>query len=205
MGLVFGVVSFWLPLMVPAQTRCVPEHLSPSALQGNAAADNWLSYRNPKNGLSFRYPPSMRVKELDPVPFHFDVLPELIVDLKADEPNNPDITLMRFICARGQKTSAMAASEARALLGTHPRETPGGRVAEGAIGSMQVDGNQAIVSCGCGRGACQFSIQTLQPHECRILPMATGEASGDNLPPPHDGAFPLLSIINTVHFKSATK
>ena len=206
LGHTFGVVSlFLLPLVVLAQTRCVPENLNPSALRGDAAKGNWLSYRNPKNGLSFRHPPSMRVEERDPVPFHFDVVPDVIVDLKGDELNNPNITVMRFICARGQKTPGMAAGKAHALLKTHPRENASGRVAEGAIGSMQVGGHQAIVSCGCGRGACQFSVLTLQPYECQILPMVTGEGFRDNLPPPHDGEFPLLSIINTVHFESAMK
>jgi hypothetical protein len=205
-SLTFGAVSLiWLPLMALAQTRCVPENLNPSALRGDAAEGNWLSYRNPKNGLSFRYPPSMRVEELDPVPFHFDVVPDVVVDLKGDELNNPNITVMRFVCARGQKTPEMAASKAHALLKTHPKENRSGRVDEGAVGSMQVDGHQAIVSCGCGRAACQFSVLTLQPHECQILPMVSGEGHGDNLPPPHDGEFPLLSIINAVHFESATK
>jgi hypothetical protein len=205
-GLTFGVISFiWFPLMVLAQGRCVPENLNASALRGDAAASNWLNYRNPKNGLSFRYPASMRVEELDPVPFHLDIVPEVIVDLKGDESNSPNITVMRFICARGQKTPEMAASKARALLKTHPSENPSGRVDDGAVGSMQVDGHQAIVSCGCGRAACDFSVLTLQPHECKFLPMVTGEGFRDNLPPPHDGEFPLLSIINTVHFEPATK
>jgi hypothetical protein len=200
-GITFGAVSLWLPLKVPAQTRCAPEHLNPSALRGDAATDNWLIYRNPKNGLSFRYPPSMRVEELDPASFHFDVVPEVIVDLKGDQVNNPNTTVMRFICARGQKTPEMAARKAGKLLETHPTENPSGRVNDGAIGSMQVDGHQAIVSCGCGRAACQFSVLTLLPHECQIRPLVTGEGFRDDLPPPHDGAFPLLSIINTVQFQ----
>ena len=193
-----------------AQTRCAPEKLNPSALRGDAAKGDWLSYRNPRNGLSFRYPPSMRVTELDPVPFHFDVVPDVIVDLKGDMLNNPNDTVMRFICARGQKTPEMATAKARALLKTHPEEDPTGRVGNGAVGSMQVDHHEAIVSCGCGRAACSFTVLTLQPRECRILPMVSGGGLGgegfrDDLPPSHDGEFPLLSIINTVHFVSATK
>ena len=135
------------------------------------------------------------------MPFHFDKVPEVIVDLRADRLNNPDIIVVRFICARGEKTPEMAAARARTLRETHPEEDPTGRVSVGAIGSMQVDGHEAIVSCGCGRAACDWNVLTLQPHECDIFPMS----GADPLPPPHDGEFPLLSIINTVHFESATK
>lgn len=193
---------FWLPINLPAQTRCSPQNLSASALRGDAAQGDWLSYRNEKNGLSFRYPRSMRIKELDPASFHLDVVPDLIVDLQSDDVNNRNITVMRFICARGRKTTEMAASKAGELLATHPIENSSGRVADGAIGSMQVDGRKAIVSCGCGRAACQFRVLTLQPYECQILPMVPGEGSDDNLPPPHDGRYPVLSIIKTVHFGS---
>lgn len=193
------------PLRSAAGARCVAENLNPSAMRGDAAASDWPSYRSPKNGLSFRYPPSMQVKELDPALFHFDVVPAVVVDLKGNRPNNPNITVMRFICARGGKTPEMAASKASSLLKTHPGENPSGRVDKGAVGAMQVDGHEAIVSCGCGRAACHYAVLILQPYECQVLPMVPQEGSADNLPPPHDGEFPLLSIINTVHFESAAK
>jgi hypothetical protein len=125
----------------------------------------------------------------------------VIVDLRGDELNNPNIIVMRFICARGQKTPEMAAARARALLKTHPEEDPTGRVSDGAIGSVQVDGHEAIVSCGCGRAACSWSVVTLQPRECTIFPMDLGDPN-ESLLPLHDSEFPLLSIINTVHFES---
>ena len=207
------VLAFSLPLVLPwvasrsgiANARCNANSFDPSALRGDKAGADWLVYRNAKNGLSFRYPASMRVQERDPVPFHFDKVPDVIVDLRADGLNNPDIIVMRFICARGEKTPEMAAARARALRETHPEEDPTRRVSVGAIGSMQVDGHEAIVSCSCGRAACDWSVLTLQPRECDIFPMEPGESGPDSLPPPHDGEFPLLSIINTAHFESATK
>jgi hypothetical protein len=66
---------------------------------------------------------------------------------------------------------------------------------------MQIDGNEAIVSCGSGRAACQWSVLTLQPRECGIVVMEPGEGSHDSLLPVHDGEFPLLSIIETVRFE----
>jgi hypothetical protein len=207
-GFALGLVSLlWLPPRTDlAQAACpTARNLEPSALRGDAAQGDWLVYRNAKDGLSFRYPPSMRIEERNPAKFGFDNVPDVIVDLRGDGLNNRNVIVMRFICARGQKTPEMAAARVRALRETHPEEDPTGRVSAGAVGSMQVDGHEAIVSCGCGRAACQWSVLTLQPRECDIFPMEPGEGSNDSLPPPHDGEFPLLSIINTVHFESATK
>lgn len=203
-----GMVSLlWLPSRTEVVQAACPtaRNLDPSALQGDAAEGDWHNYRNAKDGLSFRYPPSMRVEERDPAKFGFDNLPEVIVDLRGDELNNPNIIVMRFICAQGQKTPEMAAARTRTLLKIHPEKDRTGRVTDGAIGTMQVDSHEAVVSCGCGRAACNWSVRTLQPHECETFPMVTGEGLKDDLPPPHDGEFPLLSIINTVHFESATK
>ena len=57
--LLTGVVSLSLlsfPILL-AQNRCVPDkNLAASGLRGDRAEPNWLTYRNPKDGLSFRYP-----------------------------------------------------------------------------------------------------------------------------------------------------
>jgi hypothetical protein len=202
-GLVWFAISLlWLPSRGLAQERCVPQKLDAQALRGDIARTDWLFYQNRKNGLSFRYPSTMRIEERDPTAFHIDVVPTVIVDLRGNEPTNPNITLLRIICAEGRKSAEAAETKARALLETHPKENSSGRVADGAVGTIQVDGHEAVVSCGCGRAACHYSIQTLQPYECQIFPMVTGEGFFDNYPPPHDGKFPILSIIKTVHFES---
>jgi hypothetical protein len=194
-GVAFCLAGFLLlPLPIFAQGRCAAGNLPRSALQGDAANDSWLTYRNPKNGLSFRYPISMRVEERDPAPFHLDPIPEVIVDLKADEKDYPNATILRFICAQGRKTPETAAGDEQTLLKTHPKGS-----------TMLIDGHEAIVSCSCGSAACFYSVLTLQPYECQILPMVTGEGSLDDYLPPHDGGYPLLSIVKTVHFESKTK
>jgi hypothetical protein len=193
--------GFALRIGLAEAARCTQNSSDASALRGDAAEGDWRTYRNAKNGLSFRYPASMRVEERDPVPFHFDNPPDVIVDLLGDGVYNRNIIVLRFICARGHKTPGMADARAHALLRTHPEENQTGRVSDGAVGSMQVDGDEAIVSCGCGRAACQWSVLTLQPRECSIGPMEPGEGSHDSLLPVHDGEFPLLSIIETVHFE----
>ncbi len=204
-GLASGLFLVLLPLPLraePQEARCAPRQFPHLALHGDTAEGHWLVYRNTKSGLSFRYPTSIRVEEENLAKFPDN---NVIVDLMGDGLKNPDINVMRFICARGQKTPEMAAARARALRETHPEEDSTGRVSDGTVGSLQVDGHEAIVSCGCGRGACQWRVLTLQPLECIIFPMEPGEGSDDSLPPPHDGEFPLLSIINTIHFESATK
>jgi len=95
----------------------------------------------------------------------------------------------------------MASARARALLETHPEQDRTGRVSTGAVGTMQIGGHEAIVNCGCGRAACRWSVLTLQPRECGIVVMEPGEDPHDSLLPVHDGEFPLLSIIETVHFE----
>jgi len=202
-GFALGLVSLlWLPPRTDlAQAACpTARNLVPSALRGDAAEGDWLVYRNAKTGLSFRYPPSMRIEERDPTKFGFEDIPDAIVDLRAAD-NFPirDFIVMRFICARGEKTPEMAAARARALLTAHPGKH------ESTPGSMELDGHEAIVHCFCGSAACAWRVITLQPRECTIFPMEPGGGFDDVLPPPHDGRFPLLSIINTVHFESATK
>ena len=70
---------------------------------------------------------------------------------------------------------------------------------------MQLDGHEVLVEVSCGRGACHWYVNLLQPRECTILSLLTGTDSDEALPPPHDGLFPLLSIIRTVHFDTSAK
>lgn len=199
-------LSLVLPRFAPgigrAETACSENSVDPSTLRGDAAEGDWVVYQNTRNGLSFRYPPSMRIEERAPDPFHFDNPSDVIVDLL----NNRDFVAMSFICHPGEKTPEMAAKRARALLETHPEPNSTGRVSTGAVGSIQIDGHEAILSCGCGRAACTWSVLTLQPRECGIFPMDPGDPT-ERLFPLQDGEFSLLSIIQTVHFanRSANK
>jgi hypothetical protein len=195
--LIFSALGLVSLLWIPSRTKLVQaacptaRNLDPSALRGDAAEANWLVYRNAKTGLSFRYPPSVRVEERDPTKFGFDSVPDAIVDLRGDWLNNTDFIVMRFICAAG-----IAAEKARALRAENqPIPSP-----------IELAGHRVIVSCSCTPGGCSWGVVTLPPRECSIFPMEPGEFFNDRLPPLHDGHFPLLSIINTVHFSEpATK
>ncbi len=155
----------------------------PSALRGDRAESDWLVYTNAKNGLSFRYPPSMRVEERDVASFHFDYPPEAIVDVLGPG------TILRFICAAGVKAPEMAEATFRRFRKQSSED-------ESPCSSMQIDGHEAFVG---GPFNGPWSVNILQPRACDIFPMA---GSSDDAPPPHDGKFPLLSIVRTVHFES---
>jgi hypothetical protein len=62
--------------------------------------------------------------------------------------------------------------------------------------SMQIDGHEALVG---GPFNGPWSVNILQSRACEVFPMADGR---DDAQPPHDGKFPLLSIVRTVHFES---
>jgi hypothetical protein len=193
-GLALGL-SFVLPRVAPrpglAEAACTENNFDPSALRGDAAEGGWLVYRNAGNGLSFRYPSSMQVKEQDPATFGYDkpFVPDVIVDLRA----HGDV-VMRFICGGREQTPQMAA----AML-QRQREQAAREHHEAYLRSMQIDGHEAILASVRGGGACSYlwRVAILQPRGCDIFPLGS---SDDSSPPLHDGHFPLLSIIETVHF-----
>jgi hypothetical protein len=197
-GLALGL-SLFLPWFALARAACTASNFDPSALRGNEAEGDWLVYRNAKNGLSFRYPSSMQVEERNPASFGYDksLAPDAIVDLQVL--GSKGSTVMRFICARGEQKPGMAAVKIRSFRDS-AREAQDGS----SLTSMQIDGHEAIQAIvggvdGKGAGAfCSWGVNILQPVGCNIFPLGS---SDDSSPPAHDGHFPLLSIIQTVHFE----
>ena len=159
---------------------------------GAASPADWVPYHNSATGLSFRYPASLRIRERDPRPFRVPEGGE-VTDLVGDTATNPDTTEM---------TREIAARRARGLRENHANDTPNSRE---SLTAMQLDGHEALVEVSCGRGACHWYVNLLQPRECTILSLLTGTDPDEALPPPHDGLFPLLSIIRTVHFDAPAK
>ncbi len=198
-GPALAMVSFFsLPLWVArAQaTGAGARNLKSSALRGDAVEDGWLTYQSAKSGLTFRYPPSLSVREPDPAKLG---LPEdSIVDLRGHVGlKGRDINVLRFMCEPGEQTPEMAAANARRFL-----RRPTGKYSCAPATSMRLDGHEAISDCSCGwGGSCQWTVYILQPRACNIFPGGPPADRYDNLPPPHDGHFPLLSIIRTVHIQ----
>jgi hypothetical protein len=69
---------------------------------------------------------------------------------------------------------------------------------------MMIDGHEAVVCVSQGGAATGWSVETLEPRECTILTLLGGADADQAVPPPHDGEFPLLSIIRTVHFTATS-
>ena len=198
-----AVVSrFWLPSRsVLAQAGYMTaRNLNPSASRDDAAEGDWLSYRNLKSGLSFRYPPSLWVGEPDPA--KLGLPDDSIVDLRGYVGlKRRHIIVLRFMCEPGEQTPETAAANAHAFLSHHQ-----GKYDCAPVTSIRLDGNEAILFCSCGwGGSCQWTVYILQPRACSIFPGGPPAGPDDNHLPLHDGHFPLLSIIKTVHFESATK
>ena len=173
----------------------------PSASSG-ASPTEWVPYHNSATGLAFRYPPPLRIRERDPRSFGLPDAEE-ITELVGDTHLNPGTVVLRFIVKRGETTPEMAAAKARATRERYARDTDHRE----SLSTMQLDGHEALVEVFCGaRGpACHWGVNVLQPRDCLILSLLAGADFEEALPPPHDGLFPLLSIIRTVHFHTSAK
>jgi hypothetical protein len=170
-----------------------------SALRAAPARANWLVYRDAKSGLSFRYPPSLRVEKPDPA--KLGLPDDSIVDLRdVVGRKGRHLIVLRFQCELGEQTPEMAAANAQAFL-----RQPQGEHSCIPGTSIKLDSHEAILECGCGwGGSCEWNIEILQPRACSVSPGGPPARFNDNLPPPHDGHFPLLSILKTVHFRSVS-
>jgi hypothetical protein len=169
-------------------------------VESGANAAGWLSYHNAATGLLFRYPPSLRINERDPQSFGLPDVEE-ITDLLGDTTLNPGTIALRFIVWRGERTPEMAAAKARDEREKHARPDWDSRE---SLTTIQLDGHEALVSVGCGRAACHWAVNILQPRDCAIFTMISDPIE-DTYLPPHDGTFPLLSIIKTVRLERVPK
>ncbi|MGB9456184.1 MAG: hypothetical protein WCB12_09085 [Bryobacteraceae bacterium] len=160
-----------------------------TAADSRVATDGWALYRSAATGLSFRHPPSLRVHERDPQEFGLQDA-ELIVDLIRDTKLNPGTVVLRFIVNRGGATPQTVSQRLKSL-----------RMSCRSLSFVFVNGNRTPVCVSCGRAACHWTVDVLQPRECTILTLLAGSDADQAQPPPHDGILPLLSIIETVHFE----
>ncbi len=169
--------------------------ISATLNSSKAEASSWVSYHNGVTGLSFEHPSDLRIVERNPRSFGLPDAEE-ITDLVGDTSANSDAIVLRFIVNRGETTPEMAAKKARAIEDAHsaaddPRQS---------VTSMKLDGHEALTTVDCGHAACHWAVDLLQPRDCVILSLLGGADAAEASPPPHDGVFPVLSIIETVHF-----
>jgi len=164
--------------------------VSAGTVRNHVSTQDWILYRNAATRISFRYPPSLRIHERNVQEFGLQDA-ELIADLVGDTKLDPGTVVLRFIVNRGVATSQTVAARSQFL-----------RSGCKSVSSMPLDGHQTLVCVSCGRAACHWTVEVLEPRECTILTLLAGDDTDQALPPPHDGIFPLLSIIKTVHFES---
>ncbi|MEJ2006545.1 MAG: hypothetical protein P8Z30_00055 [Acidobacteriota bacterium] len=162
--------------------------VSMAALPAAAQKPGWIQFHDAKTGLSFRYPPNLHIHRRDAQKFHLPNV-ETVVDLIGNTKLNPGTIVLRFLVKRG-RTSPSVRTKRLQLLRRVCKKTS----------SMVVDGHKAVVCVSTGRAAVHWSVEILRPRECTILTLLGGADAYQAQPPPHNGEFPLLSIIHTVHF-----
>jgi len=153
-----------------------------------AQTEQWIQFQDPPTGLTFRYPPNLRIHTRDPQKFGLPNI-ESIVDVTGDTKLNRNTAVLRFLVNRGQLTSHARAEKLELLRKGCKR-----------MSSLMIDGHKAIVCVSAGSAAIRWSVEILEPRECTIVTLMGGADADQALPPPHDSEFPLLSIMRTVHF-----
>lgn len=153
-----------------------------------AQTEEWIQFQDPQTGLTFRYPPNLLVHRRDPQKFGLPNI-ESIVDVTGDTKLNRNTAVLRFLVKSGQLTSRARAKKLELL-----------RKGCKATSSLMIDGHKAIVCVSAGSAAIRWSVEILEPRECTIVTLLGGADADQAVPPPHDGEFPLLSVMRTVHF-----
>ena len=158
-----------------------------------ARAARWSRFHDRQTGLSFRYPPDLRIRRRDPRKFNLPAV-HSIVELVGDTRANPGTVVLRFLVKRGNTSSAEREKRREFLRSGCSTSSP-----------MMIGGHEAVVCVSAASAAVRWSVEILQPRECTIVTLLGGADAAQALPPPHDGEFPLLSIIRTVRFVAASK
>jgi hypothetical protein len=181
------VVLGWLAL--GPQTGMPAEQ---PAAEASPDSRGWLTYESATNGLSFRYPPSLRVRERDPREFQISpgtnlpeglyTSPDLVVDLVGDTPVNRGTTVLEFRVSRKITTPKLAAEKMKKAFEwqsqLHEAEIANapesGRPVCSSLKTMNLDGHEALLGIDCGRAAWHWRLTMLQPRHCEILTGLTG-------------------------------
>lgn len=160
------------------------------AAGGAPQSSRWIRFHDPQTGLAFRYPARLQVLRRDPKTFGLPKV-ETIVDLIGNTRLNPGTIVLRFLVNRGVVSVRERARKEEQLRRACIRTSP-----------LMIDRRKAVVCISADSAAVHWSVEILDPRECTILTLLGGADYAQSLPPPHDGDFPLLSIIRTVHFTS---
>lgn len=165
----------------------------------------WLHYNDNTSGLSFRYPPSMQVRE-DTKDFlasnPFGHIQKIVIletkELVVPSVGGPGHTVLVFFVKENRIFPD------RPWVETFETEQKGCRRWRSHI----INGHRALECISCGSAACDLSIELFDPHRCTIHVDALQEGifggNGDFLNQKlYDASLPVPSIIDSIHFASA--
>ena len=158
-----------------------------------AQTSQWIQFHDPKTGLSFRYPPDLHIRHRDPRHFNLPAL-QSVVELIGDTRVNPGTVVLRFLVRRGHLSPSARVEKLKQLRKACKSTRP-----------LMIDGHEAVVCVSAGSAATHWSVEILDPRKCTIVTLLGGADADQAAPPPHDGKFPLLSIMRTVRFTAASK
>lgn len=160
------------------------------AAGGAAQNSQWIRFHDSQTGLSFRYPARLQVRRRDAKTFGLPNV-ETIVDLIGNTKLNAGTVVLRFLVNRNIVSARERARKEEQLRRACIKTSP-----------LMIDRRKAVVCISADSAAVHWSVEILDPRECTILSLLGGADYAQSLPPPHDGDFPLLSIIRTVRFAS---
>ena len=133
---------------------------------GFAAADNeWLSYQNRITGLSFRYPPSLWVRERKTEEFPIPAV-VAVIELLGRTDLDPDTIVLRFFVKDEHPKPGLRIS------GPPPRSLRDLRRGCVSWSYLVIDEHNSVVCVTCGRAACSWTVEMLYPRQCSIISMA---------------------------------
>lgn len=176
-------------------------HVMPARLRTSSSpGSDWQVFEDAASGLSFRYPPSMRVEVRNVPPTEeFDRIGmarwDKSIYLHGDSNLNPDMIRLSFLHRAARKSGTAAPS------------APSRQQLRRSCRPMQLPAVEACLCVWQGRAVRSWTVY--------ISAFDWSIRSGDNElsadgdpgtePPPHDGLFPLLSIIRTVKVRRARR
>lgn len=163
---------------------------------GFCADSDWVVYENPSVGLTFRHPPDLRTTEAaDHIRTGLNA--KAVIELVGRTEQDPDTIVLRFIIEPFRDPPFKSDWTGAGDYLAHERA--------GCNSStyLSIDGHRALNCVSCGRAACSWTVVLAEPLRCNILTFADAETFGKRTAMrPHDGHFPILSILRTLHFTS---
>jgi hypothetical protein len=154
---------------------------------------DWVLYENPSVGLTFRHPPDLRTREAaDYVRTGLNA--KAVIELVGRTEQDPDTIVLRFIVEPFQDPPFRSDWNSAGEYLAHERA--------GCNSStyLSIDGHRALNCVSCGRAACSWMLILVERLRLNILSFADAETFGKRTAMrPHDGRFPILSILRTLH------